>query len=97
VTLPEPGASRAAAGNPVLPDGIIRFIEKTFVMAELEIRKLSHDASELVTRAIQPAKWLLVFGQVFTQTRAIPTGNFRYIDFMVPGILAQSVLFVSIF
>ncbi|MGB7538271.1 MAG: ABC transporter permease [Anaerolineales bacterium] len=95
--FPEPGASRAASGDPVLPGGIIRFIDKTFVMAELEIRKLSHDATELVTRAIQPALWLLVFGQVFTRTRAIPTGNFRYIDFMAPGILAQSVLFVSIF
>jgi ABC-2 type transport system permease protein len=66
-------------------------------MAELEIRKLRHDASELVTRAVQPALWLLVFGQVFTKIRAIPTGPFRYIDFMTPGILAQSVLFVAIF
>jgi ABC-2 type transport system permease protein len=97
VTLPEPGAWRAASDNPILLGGIVRFIDKTFVMAELEIRKLSHDATELVTRAIQPALWLLVFGQVFTRTRAIPTGDFPYIDFMAPGILAQSVLFVSIF
>jgi ABC-2 type transport system permease protein len=41
--------------------------------------------------------WLLVFGQVFTRTRAIPTGDLRYIDFMAPGILAQSVLFIAIF
>jgi ABC-2 type transport system permease protein len=41
--------------------------------------------------------WLLVFGQVFTRVRAIPTGDLRYVDFMTPGILAQSVLFVSIF
>ena len=95
--LPEPGASRAALGNPTPFGGIVRFIDKTLVLAELEIRKLSHDATELVTRAIQPALWLLVFGQVFTRTRAIPTGDFPYIDFMAPGILAQSVLFVSIF
>jgi ABC-2 type transport system permease protein len=94
---PEPGASRAVSADPARAGGILRFLDKTLVMAELEIRKLSHDATELVTRAIQPALWLLVFGQVFTQTRAIPTGNFRYIDFMAPGILAQSVLFVSIF
>ncbi|MGB9879651.1 MAG: ABC transporter permease, partial [Anaerolineae bacterium] len=55
------------------------------------------DPTELLTRAVQPALWLLVFGQVFTQTRAIPTGNLRYIDFMAPGILAQSVLFIAIF
>lgn len=75
----------------------VAFIDKTLVIAELEVRKLRHDATELVTRAVQPALWLLVFGQVFTQVRAIPTGNLRYLDFMAPGILAQSVLFIAIF
>ena len=67
------------------------------MIAELEIRKLRHDPTDLVTRAIQPALWLLIFGQVFTRIRAIPTGSVSYIEFMTPGILAQSVLFVSIF
>jgi ABC-2 type transport system permease protein len=97
VTLPEPGEWHAASADNNLLGGLVRFIDKTLVLAELEIRKLSHDATELVTRAIQPALWLLVFGQVFTRIRAIPTGDFPYIDFMAPGILAQSVLFVSIF
>jgi ABC-2 type transport system permease protein len=66
-------------------------------IAGVEVRKLRHDATELVTRAVQPALWLLIFGEVFTQVRAIPTGNLSYIDFMAPGILAQSVLFVAIF
>jgi ABC-2 type transport system permease protein len=76
---------------------LIRFFEKTLVVAELEARKLRHDPTELITRAIQPALWLLVFGEVFTRTHAIPTGGLRYIDFMAPGILAQSVLFIAIF
>ncbi len=76
---------------------ITSFISKTFVIADLEARKLRHDPTELVTRAVQPVLWLLVFGQVFTRTRAIPTGNVPYIDFMAPGILAQSVLFIAIF
>jgi len=76
---------------------VANFIAKTFVIVELELRKLLHDPSELITRAIQPTLWLLVFGQVFTKTRAIPTGNIRYLDFMAPGILCQSVLFISIF
>jgi ABC-2 type transport system permease protein len=73
------------------------FLTKTMVMAELEARKLKHDPSELITRAVQPALWLLVFGNVVGRTRAFPTGNLRYQDFMTPGILAQSVLFISIF
>ncbi len=76
---------------------IVNFIIKTFVIAELEVRKLRHDPTELLTRAAQPALWMLVFGEVFSRVRAIPTGNLSYLDFMAPGILAQSVLFVAIF
>jgi ABC-2 type transport system permease protein len=46
---------------------------------------------------VQPALWLLIFGEVFTRVRAIPTGGIPYIDFMTPGILAQNVLFGAIF
>lgn len=78
-------------------DELFRFFEKTAAITEIEIRKLSHDPIELITRAVQPTLWLVVFGQVFSQIRAIPTGDLRYLDFMTPGILAQSVLFVAIF
>jgi ABC-2 type transport system permease protein len=103
VMLQEQDVSRADSVNQAyFPEmGILAlfgsFLTKTLVIAELELRKLRHDASELITRAIQPALWLLVFGQVFSHIRAIPTGKMRYMDFMAPGILAQSVLFISIF
>jgi len=76
---------------------IVGFIRKTLAIAELEIRKLRHDFTELITRAIQPALWLLLFGQVITKARIMPTGELPYLDFMTPGILAQSVLFIAIF
>jgi ABC-2 type transport system permease protein len=63
----------------------------------MEVRKLRHDPTELVTRAVQPALWLLIFGEVFTRIHLIPTGNLSYLSFMTPGILAQSVLFIAIF
>jgi ABC-2 type transport system permease protein len=75
----------------------IGLIEKTFVITEFELRKLRHDFTELVTRALQPALWLLIFGQVFSRSGAMHTGNTPYLDFIAPGILAQSVLFVAIF
>jgi ABC-2 type transport system permease protein len=77
--------------------GFISFIEKTLAIAGAEWRKLQHDSTALVTRAVQPALWMLVFGQIFTRLHAIPTGDLPYIDFMAPGILAQSVLFIAIF
>ena len=100
---PAPAASSAALvdGNPpraINPlKAFLSFFKKTAVIIGLEVRKLRHDPTELVTRAVQPALWLLVFGQVFTRTRAINTGSLPYIDFMAPGILAQSVLFIAIF
>jgi ABC-2 type transport system permease protein len=75
----------------------IKFITKTLAIVELEIRKLRHDPTELITRAFQPALWMVVFGEVFTHARVIPTGTVKYMDFLAPGILAQGVLFVSIF
>lgn len=75
----------------------IYFWRKTFNIFEMELRKLRHDSMPLFTRAVQPLLWLLIFGQVLAATRAIPTGEFGYIAFMAPGILAQSVLFISIF
>jgi ABC-2 type transport system permease protein len=76
---------------------VIGFIEKTLVITEFELRKLWHDFTELITRALQPALWLLIFGQVFARSGAMHTGSVSYLDFIAPGILAQSVLFVAIF
>lgn len=73
------------------------FVDKTFVITEFEVRKLRHDFTELITRALQPALWLLIFGQVFSRSGAMHTGKLPYLDFIAPGILAQSVLFVAIF
>ncbi len=73
------------------------FFLDTATVADMEVRKLRHDPLELLTRAVQPVLWLLVFGKVMSQTHAIPTGGLPYLDFLAPGILAQSALFVSIF
>jgi ABC-2 type transport system permease protein len=76
---------------------LLSYGARTLAVTGMEVQKLLHDPTELLTRAVQPALWLLVFGQVFTRVKAIPTGSLPYIDFMAPGILSQSVLFIAIF
>jgi ABC-2 type transport system permease protein len=76
---------------------ISSYIAKISAVTEIELRKMSRDPIEPLTRAVQPALWLLIFGQVFTRIRAIPTGGVPYLEYMVGGILAQSVLFIAIF
>jgi ABC-2 type transport system permease protein len=73
------------------------FCRKSLAVADLDLRKLRRDPTELITRAIQPALWLLLFGEVMSRSRALATGTVPYLDFLVPGILAQSVLFIAIF
>lgn len=77
--------------------GAAGYVLKVLAISDMDVRKLRHDPTELFTRAIQPMLWLLVFGQVFARTHAIPTGSISYIAFLAPGILAQSVLFIAIF
>ena len=62
-----------------------------------DLRKVRHDPYELFARMVQPAVWLLIFGQAMAHARAIPTHESSYLDYIAPGVLAQSVLFLSIF
>ena len=91
--LPAASADLLPAGPPwwwLLPSRVI-----TFCIVELQ--RIRNDQIELVTRAIQPALWLLIFGETFSRFRVIPTGNVPYLDYLAPGIMAQSALFIAIF
>lgn len=88
-------------GSTVAPlrlfDRILAFISQSLVVAQAELLKLRHDPYELISRAVQPALWLVIFGQVMARLHGIPIGGMSYLDFLTPGILAQSSLFVAIF
>jgi len=67
------------------------------VIVETDLRKLRHDPYELLTRMIQPVIWLLIFGQAMEKVKILNSGSSSYLDYIAPGILAQSTLFISIF
>ena len=79
------------------PSAIATFASRTAALSLVELQKLRHDHTELLTRSVQPLLWLAVFGQVFGRLRAIPTGGVPYLAYLTPGIMAQSALFVAIF
>ena len=74
-----------------------RSVLGAFTIAEMEARKIRHNSTELWTRVVQPALWLLVFGEVLNKIKDLSPTGFSYLQFITPGVLAQSVLFVSIF
>jgi len=82
------------------PRGLRRvrqMVSRMGTFALVELQKLRHDRTELVTRMVQPALWLLIFGQTFSHLHVVDTGSVSYLAFLAPGIIAQSALFISIF
>ena len=96
-TSGEPAALPAttAEWSPVL--ALASFVTQTWAVTAAEVQKLRHDPFELLTRAIQPVLWLMLFGEVMARVRGVAPGNIPYLDFLAAGILAQSALFVAIF
>ena len=105
-----PAAPRTSSADPAHAGGIDLLLRpprpragwrllpaRVGAMCAVELQKLRHDRTELYTRAVQPALWLLIFGQTFTRIRAIPTGGIPYTDYLAPGIIAQSAMFIAIF
>jgi ABC-2 type transport system permease protein len=76
---------------------VMGYLRKVVAVTEMELWKLKHDQWDIFTRSIQPVLWLLLFGGVFGRLRILPDGFGSYLDFVTPGILAQSVMTISIF
>jgi ABC-2 type transport system permease protein len=94
-----PDARPAGSAEAAPAIGAIRLLwNRTATLSLLELAKLRHDRTELYTRAVQPALWLLIFGETFSRIHAIPSpGRLPYLDYLAPGIMAQSALFIAIF
>ena len=92
-----PGVPLASTVEQTFSQAFSNFVTQTLGITASEVQKLFHDPAELVTRAVQPLLWLLLFGEVMSRVRGVATGALPYLDFLSAGILAQSVLFVAIF
>ncbi|HEY3844885.1 MAG TPA: ABC transporter permease [Acidimicrobiales bacterium] len=88
--------SAEGAGAPE-PGLWVHFPSRVATFCLVELQKLRHDRTEIFTRAVQPVLWLVIFGETFNRLHAIPTNGVPYLDFLAPGIIAQSGLFVAIF
>lgn len=96
------GAAHAAPGPGVRPPVVEATVWKQFpsrvgTFCLVELQRLRHDRTELLTRAVQPVLWLLIYGETFNRLHAIPTGKTPYLAFLTPGIVAQSGMFIAIF
>ena len=93
----EHASQPASMADSAVANALISYVTQTFAVAAAEVQKLHHDPVELLTRAVQPVLWLMLFGEVMAQVHGVAPGNIPYLDFLAAGILAQSALFVAIF
>jgi ABC-2 type transport system permease protein len=77
--------------------GAFLYMRQGLSIVKADARKLLHDPSELVTRTIQPVMWLLLFGQAMASITPLSPGRLPYLDYLAPGVLAQSILAIAIF
>ena len=59
-----------------------RYLNECVAIADVELRKLIRDPTELISRAIQPILWLVIFGQVLSHAHGIDTGKVGYLAFI---------------
>lgn len=83
--------------EPPTPNPVVVLCSRIETFCVVEMQKLSHDLTEILTRAVQPILWLTIFGTTFSRIHAVPTGGVPYLAYLAPGIIAQSALFVAIF
>jgi ABC-2 type transport system permease protein len=93
----EPGGQPSSMVDRSAGQELADYATQTFAVVAAEVQKLRHDPFELLTRAVQPVLWLMLFGEVMARVRGVAPGDIPYLDFLAAGILAQSALFVAIF
>ncbi len=66
-------------------------VSDTFVLAERSIKRIRRQPDLLVGFTVQPVMFVLLFVYVFGG--AIATPGLDYVDFLIPGIIVQSMVF----
>lgn len=94
LVAPRPGSAEAATTP--RPSGPRLLLSRVAAMCLVELQKIRRDRTELAIRAVQPLLWLGIFGSTIGRLEGLPTGGLPYLDFILPGVLTQSALFIAI-
>lgn len=94
-----PDAAPDGSADPAAPAGSAAgaYLRTVGAVAEVEWHRARREPAVLLTRVAQPLLWLLVFGAAVSRVPALAPPGVDYQAFLVPGVIAQSVLFIAIF
>lgn len=93
LVAPPPVSAEEGSRRPAAP---VVLLSRVVALCLVELQKIRRDRTELVIRSVQPMLWLGIFGATIGRLEGIPTGGLPYLDFILPGVLTQSVLFIAI-
>ncbi len=68
MTSARPGVQLAVSAE---PSAVFAFFQQTAAIAEIELKKLIRDPTEVLARAVQPVLWIVVFGNVFSRAALV--------------------------
>jgi ABC-2 type transport system permease protein len=81
-----------------MPRGLPKLLSETSPLYVRQIKRLSRQPTIIFFSLIQPLIWLVLFGQMFSRIARFPGaaqefGNVSYLQFFIPTVMLQSVLF----
>ena len=96
----EPQSAAGLARLETMPRGLPKLISETSVLYVRQMKRLSRQATVIFFSLIQPLIWLVLFGQMFSRIVRFPGasaqfGNVSYLQFFIPTVILQSILFGS--
>jgi ABC-2 type transport system permease protein len=91
-------AERALVQPEALPRGLPKLASETWTLYVRQLKRLSRQPTVIFFSLIQPMIWLVLFGQMFSRIASFPGaaqqfGNVSYLQFFIPTVMLQSVLF----
>jgi ABC transporter DrrB family efflux protein len=89
----QPAARRLSTREPLppRPSGPVRYVQDTWLLIGRGLRTISRVPERLSDVTIQPVIFTLLFLYVFGSAIVIP--GVRYQDFLLPGLIGQSIVF----
>lgn len=99
-TDPVPHEIASLVTNEALPRGAAKLASETYVLYVRQLKRLSRQATVIFFSLVQPLIWLVLFGQMFGRIARFPGaaasfGHVSYLQFFIPTVILQSILFGS--
>jgi ABC-2 type transport system permease protein len=97
---PMPSANEITSPSPSQRCGLSRLARETFYLYVRQMKRLSRRRAMIAFSLVQPMIWLVLFGQMFSHITSFPGaaeqfGNVSYLQFFLPAVILQSIMFGS--